>query len=122
DAVLPSSILVEGHTANLPSNTPAFPSNWELTAARAASVVHLFMRQGIAPERLAVIGLGEYRPVATNETPEGRNANRRVVLVILSPDVPPEDLADDDRVVPNEPALDPPLPVLEMAGPIEAGK
>src|SRR5690606_40715668 len=87
----------------------------------AASVVHLFMRQGIAPERLAVIGLGEYRPVATNETPEGRNANRRVVLVILSPDVPPEDLADDDRVVPNEPALDPPLPVLEMAGPIEAG-
>lgn len=120
-APFPNPIRVEGHTDNVPINTPAFPSNWELSAARAASVVHLFMRQGIAPERLAVIGLGEYRPVATNETPEGRNANRRVVLVILSPDVPPEDLADDDRVVPNEPALDPPLPVLEMAGPIEAG-
>jgi len=120
-APFPNPIRVEGHTDNVPINTPVFPSNWELSAARAASVVHLFMRQGIAPERLAVIGLGEYRPVATNETPEGRNANRRVVLVILSPDVPPEDLADDDRVVPNEPALDPPLPVLEMAGPIEAG-
>jgi chemotaxis protein MotB len=79
----PNPIRVEGHTDNRPINTTAFPSNWELSAARAASVVHLFMEQGMEPARLAVIGLGEYRPTHANDTPEGRNANRRVVLVIL---------------------------------------
>src|SRR5688572_2492614 len=53
----PNPIRVEGHTDNLPINTRAFPSNWELSAARAASVVHLFMKAGLAPQRLAVIGL-----------------------------------------------------------------
>ncbi len=79
----PNPIRVEGHTDNRPINTIAFPSNWELSAARAASVVHLFTQQGMDPARLAVIGLGEYRPAQPNDTPEGRNANRRVVLVIL---------------------------------------
>jgi chemotaxis protein MotB len=78
----PNPIRVEGHTDNLPINTPAFPSNWELSAARAASVVHLLMRSGVAPERLAVIGLGEYRPVAENSEAAGRNRNRRVQLII----------------------------------------
>jgi chemotaxis protein MotB len=86
----PNPIRVEGHTDNVPINTREFPSNWELSAARAATVVHLLMAEGIAPPRLAVIGLGEYRPVQSNDTPEGRNANRRVLLVILGIDRPPE--------------------------------
>ncbi len=82
----PNPIRVEGHTDNRPINTVAFFSNWELSAARAGSVVHVLSRHGIDPSRLAVIGYGEHRPVATNDTPEGRNANRRVVIVILSTD------------------------------------
>lgn len=76
-------IRVEGHTDNVPINTRSFPSNWELSAARAGSVVHLFTQSGLDPARLAVIGLGEYRPAEGNATPAGRNANRRVVLVIM---------------------------------------
>lgn len=86
----PNPMRVEGHTDNRPINTAAFPSNWELSAARAASVVHLFTKRGVEPDRLAVIGLGENRPAVGNETAEGRNANRRVVLVILSGDGNPE--------------------------------
>jgi len=86
----PNSIRVEGHTDNRPINKPAFPSNWELSSARAASVVHLFTRAGMDPARLAVVGLGENRPVQSNDTPEGRNANRRVVLVILGGQSKPE--------------------------------
>jgi chemotaxis protein MotB len=86
----PNPMRVEGHTDNRPISTAAFPSNWELSAARAASVVHLFTKQGVDPNRLAVIGLGDNRPTGGNDTPEGRNANRRVVLVILSGDGNPE--------------------------------
>jgi chemotaxis protein MotB len=83
-------LRVEGHTDNVPINTPAFPSNWELSAARAASVVHLLTRRGLDPKRLTVIGFGEHQPLQSNATPEGRNANRRVVLVILGTDGLPE--------------------------------
>ena len=83
---VPNPIRVEGHTDDRPISTRAFPSNWELSAARASSVVHLFSSRDIVPSRLAVIRLGEYRPVKSNTTSEGRNANRRVVIVILSPD------------------------------------
>ena len=86
----PNPIRVEGHTDNVPINTREFRSNWELSAARAATVVHLLMEEGVAPPRLAVIGLGEYRPAQPNNTPEGRNANRRVLLVILGVDQNPE--------------------------------
>jgi len=86
----PNSIRVEGHTDNRPISTAAFPSNWELSAARAASVVHLFTRAGMDPARLAVIGLGENRPSQSNATAEGRNANRRVLLVILAGNSRPE--------------------------------
>ncbi len=79
-------IRVEGHTDNRPIDTVAFPSNWELSAARAASVVRLFASAGIDPVRLSVIGKAEFQPVQPNATPEGRNANRRVVIVILSTD------------------------------------
>jgi chemotaxis protein MotB len=86
----PNAIRVEGHTDNRPISTSAFPSNWELSAARAASVVHLFTRAGMDPARLAVIGLGENRPAQSNSTAEGRNANRRVLLVILGGSNRPE--------------------------------
>lgn len=85
DALRPftNAVRVEGHTDDRPINTPEFRSNWELSAARAASVVHLFMDRGIEPERLAVVGFGQYRPIASNNTPAGRNANRRVAVVIV---------------------------------------
>lgn len=98
----PNPIRVEGHTDNRPISTSAFPSNWELSSARAASVVHLFTETGLAPARLAVIGLGEYRPAQSNSTPEGRNANRRVLLVILSGNTPPEGEYAEDRGKPEE--------------------
>ncbi len=79
-------IQVEGFTDNNPINTPRFPSNWELSAARAASVVHLLDRYGIQPDRMSAIGYGEYKPVADNDTEEGRQKNRRVVLVVLGSD------------------------------------
>lgn len=80
----PNVIRIEGHTDNMPINTRVFPSNWELSAARAASVVHLFTQRGVEPTRMSVEGLGEYRPIADNKTAQGRDQNRRVVLVILS--------------------------------------
>jgi chemotaxis protein MotB len=83
-AEVPNAVRVEGYTDDRPINTYQFPSNWELSAARAASVVHLFVGDGIPPERLAMIGYGEFRPIADNATQEGRNANRRVLLIILA--------------------------------------
>ncbi|MFN2308659.1 MAG: flagellar motor protein MotD [Gammaproteobacteria bacterium] len=87
-AAFPNPLHVEGFTDTLPIRTAQFPSNWELSAARAASVVHLFARSGIAPERMAALGYGEYKPIADNGTPEGRAQNRRVVLVILAGEDP----------------------------------
>jgi len=86
----PNGVRVEGHTDDRPIDTAAFPSNWELSAARAASVVHLFMDRGIAPQRLAVLGFGQYRPAMPNTTAAGRNANRRVEVVILGRDAASE--------------------------------
>uniref|UniRef100_UPI00070FEDB8 flagellar motor protein MotD n=1 Tax=Xanthomonas citri TaxID=346 RepID=UPI00070FEDB8 len=80
----PNGVRVEGYTDNQPIATAQFPSNWELSAARAASVVHLFADDGIAPQRLAMVGYGEFRARADNSTEAGRNANRRVVLIILA--------------------------------------
>jgi len=81
---LPNHIDVEGYTDNLPINTLTYPSNWELSAARAASVVHLFAKQGINPGRLAAIGYGQYRPIGDNKILKGRRQNRRVKVVILA--------------------------------------
>jgi chemotaxis protein MotB len=83
-APLPNAIRVEGHTDNVPIRTAVFYSNWELSAARAGSVVRMLAAQGVGPGRLAVVGLGEEHPIQTNDTAQGRNANRRVVVVILS--------------------------------------
>ena len=77
-------IRVEGHTDSMPISTSVFPSNWELSAARAAGVVQLFTQQGIDPGRMSVVGYGEFKPAASNDTVEGRNRNRRVLLTIPS--------------------------------------
>jgi chemotaxis protein MotB len=79
----PNSIQVQGHTDNVPLAGGPYPSNWELSASRAASVVHMLIASGVAPERLAVVAYGEFRPVLPNTTPDARNANRRVVLTIV---------------------------------------
>jgi chemotaxis protein MotB len=79
-------IRVEGHTDDQPIRTAGFPSNWELSAARAASVVHLLVDSGIDPARLGVSAYGEYRPIVPNDSVVGRASNRRVVLVILDKD------------------------------------
>jgi chemotaxis protein MotB len=73
-------ITVEGHTDNAPINTPLFPSNWELSGARAASVVRLFVDTGVDPRRLAATGYADQRPMADNATTEGRQRNRRVAI------------------------------------------
>jgi chemotaxis protein MotB len=80
----PNSIRVEGHTDDRPIRTAEFPSNWELSAARAASVVHEFTKAGIGPLRLEIVGFGEFRPLQANDTAAGRNANRRVAILILN--------------------------------------
>ena len=83
-------LRIEGHTDNIPIATREFPSNWELSSARAASVVHRFMAGGIAPQRMAVLGLAEYQPVVENLDAASRNRNRRVVIVVLAnPAAPP---------------------------------
>jgi len=79
----PNPIRVEGHTDDKPIRTATFLSNWELSAARAASVVHQFTKQGIDPLRLEIVGFGEFHPRQPNDTVEGRNANRRVVVLVL---------------------------------------
>jgi chemotaxis protein MotB len=79
----PNPIRVEGHTDDKPIRTATFLSNWELSAARAASVVHQFTKQGVDPLRLEIVGFGEYHPRQPNATVEGRNANRRVVVLVL---------------------------------------
>ncbi|MDX1810974.1 MAG: flagellar motor protein MotD [Gammaproteobacteria bacterium] len=86
-ANFPNPINVEGFTDNQPISTAQFPSNWELSAGRAASVVHLFSRLGIEPGRMAAIAYGEHRPIASNDTAEGRRKNRRVVIAVLAGDM-----------------------------------
>ena len=82
----PNPVRVEGHTDDRPINTAAFHSNWELSSARAATVVHLLASGGVDASRLSVVGKGEFSPVQPNTTVEGRNANRRVEIDILSSD------------------------------------
>jgi len=75
-------IHVEGFTDNFPISTAQYPTNWELSSARASSIVRMLAMQGVNPQRLASVGYGEFQPVANNATVEGRARNRRVVLVV----------------------------------------
>ncbi len=94
-------IQVEGFTDNLPIKSAQFPSNWELSAMRAGSVVRLFMDSGIAESRLTAIGQAAKQPVGSNDTPEGRARNRRVNITILAL------LPDKQTDVPIAPATTP---------------
>lgn len=118
-AGFPNPVRVEGFTDNLPIRSAVYPSNWELSAGRAASVVHLFMDTGVEPARMAAVGFGEHQPVADNATEPGRRRNRRVNLVILadhdlrqlrdlSPDAPGGAVVGTAPPAVKEPAIDEP--------------
>ena len=77
------NVGIEGHTDNQPIKRSGWKSNWELSTARALSVLHYLSDKSVGEPRLAAIGYGEYKPVASNDTKEGRQANRRVEIVIL---------------------------------------
>ncbi len=94
----PNGVRVEGHTDDLPIATALFPSNWELSAARAASVVHLFADHGIQPQRLAMVGYGQFRPRESNALAEGRNRNRRVMVIILADSAATADALADGAI------------------------
>lgn len=95
----PNALRVEGYTDDRPIRTAQFLSNWELSAARAASVVHVLVDEGIAAGRMAVVGYGEHQPVADNSTERGRNANRRVLLVILAAPQGPDAVPDPSPAI-----------------------
>jgi chemotaxis protein MotB len=78
------AIEVEGHTDTTPIRNAAFPSNWELSAVRASTVVRLFVESGVPERRLAAVGRGANQPIASNDDPAGRARNRRVAVTILS--------------------------------------
>ncbi len=82
---IPNHVSVEGFTDDLPISTPQFPSNWELSAVRATSVIHYFVKtRGMPPGRFFAVGYGEYRPSVPNVSDENRARNRRVDIVILA--------------------------------------
>jgi len=79
----PSRLRVEGHTDDVPMHTAQFPSNWELSTARAISVIRYLEEHGIDQQRLSVAGYGEFHPLAPNDSAERRALNRRVEIVVL---------------------------------------
>lgn len=84
---IPYTVRVEGHTDNVPIHTIRYPSNWELSIARAVSVVKYFVDVGkVNPQRLSAVGYGESRPLASNDTAAGRAKNRRVEIVLATED------------------------------------
>jgi len=83
-------IRVVGHTDNVPISTAQFPSNWELSAARATTVVRFLQSAGVAPERLTASGRGEFSPVASNDDAEGRRKNRRIEITLVDRNVAQE--------------------------------
>ncbi|WP_346937707.1 OmpA family protein [uncultured Clostridium sp.] len=81
-----NKIIIEGHTDNLPINTPAMPNNWHLSSERALSVLDYFLdnNKGLNPKRFSAQGCGEYKPIAPNDTNEGRAKNRRVNIIVVT--------------------------------------
>lgn len=77
-------LVVEGHTDPLPISTWRYPSNWELSAARAATVARELISRGVPADRISIAGYADTRPVADNSTPEGRRRNRRVEVVVIA--------------------------------------
>lgn len=113
-------IHVEGFTDNQPIDTPQFPSNWELSTARAASVVRMLSIYGVASSRMAAMGYGEFQPVADNATAEGRAKNRRVVLAVSrNLDIRRDTSVQPDRVMQSsgtQPAVTAPVTAPQERG------
>jgi chemotaxis protein MotB len=86
-------IRVVGHTDNVPIKTKVFPSNWELSVARATTVVRYLQEVGIPPERMIAAGRGEYQPLAANDDAEGRTKNRRIEITLIDRSLVQEALA-----------------------------
>ncbi len=105
----PNEMRIEGYTDNVPIATAVYPSNWELSAARAASVARLFADRKVDPTKMAIMGMGEFHPDGDNATLEGRNRNRRVKIVVLGDEntPAPEELASNEA---KPPAAEPPAP------------
>ena len=108
-AVVPNRIQIEGHTDDAPISTVYYPSNWELSSARASSVVRLFDLNGVNAERMVAIGYADNRPVAPNTDNESRARNRRVTVLIIS------ELQDKLKEIPvaGVPAEPPPPPQVQ---------
>ncbi|MFA6970914.1 MAG: flagellar motor protein MotD [Gallionella sp.] len=102
------SVEVEGHTDDVPIKTAQFPSNWELSAGRASSVVRMLVSYGVSEKRLAAVGMAANDPVVDNDTPEHRAKNRRVSITILSPEFDRFNQADDvSNPLGNDPVKEP---------------
>ncbi len=82
-------LYILGHTDSVPIQTPRFPSNWELSSARAAAALRFMVGRGISPQRLVSVGFADSRPIAPNDAYEGRSRNRRVEFLFKSPDTLP---------------------------------
>jgi chemotaxis protein MotB len=89
---LPYQIQVNGYTDNKPISNAQFASNWQLSAMRAVTVVQMLIAQRVSPEQLVAAGYGQYHPVASNATPQGRASNRRVSIVVVSPEASAQSL------------------------------
>jgi chemotaxis protein MotB len=99
---------IEGHTDNVPIHTAQYPSNWELSTARATELVKLFiLHYRVMPSRLSAAGYAEFHPVNDNSTPENRARNRRIDIVILNPV-----LNEKPSILSQGPAVNP------LAGPV----
>jgi chemotaxis protein MotB len=97
-----NDIGIEGHTDNEPIRYSGWKSNWELSTARALSVLHyLIDKKGISPLRVSAIGYGEYRPVASNVDKEGRRLNRRVEIVILPKATKVKEIPGESEAIPE---------------------
>ena len=119
---IPNHIRIEGHTDSIPINNHQFPSNWELSTTRATSIVrYLLAYHSIPPEKISATGYGEFRPIATNKTTEGRGQNRRVDVVVLSTKEgefePPEKIVTPQ--ISSSPATP---PAVQFPRPTEVGK
>ncbi|GBD88109.1 motility protein B [bacterium BMS3Abin03] len=82
---LPNDIRIEGHTDNVPISSKMFPSNWHLSVRRALNTAYyLISTEKLSPDKVSIVGYSEYKPLETNDTPEGRSINRRVDIVIIN--------------------------------------
>ena len=86
-----NQIVIEGHTDDLPIARACFPSNWELSCARASAVVRFLVEQGIPPERISARGFGPYNPISENADSTGRARNRRIEVVLVPESLPPSE-------------------------------